>query len=85
MPKTLKPDHGLFLATLALVALGVAMVFSASTVTAEEKFGDANHFWLRQLMAGALGTEGRSDQWSSRPRAELGSPKAARNRLWTAS
>jgi cell division protein FtsW len=55
MPRTLKPDHFLFVTTLILVALGVAMVFSASTVTAEEKFGDANHFWLRQLMAGALG------------------------------
>jgi len=55
MPKTLKPDHGLFLATLALVALGVAMVFSASTSIAQDKFGDANYFWVRQLMAGALG------------------------------
>ena len=55
MPRTLKPDHFLFVTTLTLVALGVAMVFSASTVTAEEKFGDANYFWLRQLMAGALG------------------------------
>jgi hypothetical protein len=32
-----------------------AMVFSASTVVATERFGDANYFWLRQLMAGALG------------------------------
>ena len=55
MPKTLKPDHALFLTTLALVGLGVAMVFSASTVIAQEKFEDANYFWLRQLMAGALG------------------------------
>ena len=37
MPKTLKPDHALFLTTLALVGLGVAMVFSASTVIAQEK------------------------------------------------
>src|SRR5215471_6161276 len=55
MPKTLKPDHALFLTTLALVVLGVAMVFSASTVMAQEKFGDPNYFWVRQLMAGALG------------------------------
>lgn len=55
MPKTLKPDHALFLTTLALVAFGVAMVFSASTVFAQERFHDANYFWLRQLMAGALG------------------------------
>ena len=55
MPKTLKPDHALFVTTLALVGLGVAMVFSASTVIAQERFEDANYFWLRQLMAGALG------------------------------
>jgi cell division protein FtsW len=55
MPKTLKPDHALFLTTLALVALGVAMVFSASTVLAQERYHDANYLWLRQLMAGALG------------------------------
>lgn len=41
--------------TLTLVVLGVAMVFSASTVNAAERYGDANYFWLRQVMAGALG------------------------------
>jgi cell division protein FtsW len=55
MPKTLKPDHALFLTTLTLVVLGVAMVFSASTVIAQDQFQDANHFWLRQMVAGALG------------------------------
>jgi cell division protein FtsW len=55
MPKTLKPDHALFFTTLALVVLGVAMVFSASASTAQDKLGDANHFWVRQVMAGALG------------------------------
>jgi cell division protein FtsW len=55
MPRTLKPDHTLFLVTLALVVFGVAMVFSASTMIATEKFKDANYFWLRQAMAGALG------------------------------
>src|SRR4030095_2731263 len=55
MPKTLKPDHALFVTTLTLTVLGIAMVFSASTVIATAKFGDPNFFWLRQLMAGALG------------------------------
>src|SRR4030095_4479286 len=55
MPKTLKPDHALFVTTLVLTVLGVAMVFSASTVIATEKFGDASYFLLRQLVAGALG------------------------------
>jgi cell division protein FtsW len=53
--KTLKPDRALFLTTLALVVIGVAMVFSASAVIAKEKFGDPTYFWLRQVMAGALG------------------------------
>ena len=55
MPRTLKPDHALFFTTLALVVLGVAMVFSASAVIAKERTGDANTFWIRQAMAGALG------------------------------
>ena len=55
MPRTLKPDHALFLITLTLMLLGVAMVFSASTVIAKERYGDANYFWIRQLIAGALG------------------------------
>ena len=55
MPRTLKPDHTLFFTTLALVVLGVAMVFSASTVIAQDRTGDANTFWIRQVMAGALG------------------------------
>jgi cell division protein FtsW len=55
MPKMLKPDHALFLTTLFLVVVGVAMVFSASTVLAKDRYGDANYFWLRQSVAGALG------------------------------
>ena len=55
MPKPVKADHALFLTTLALSVLGVAMVFSASTVWATEKMGDANHLWMRQVMAGSLG------------------------------
>jgi cell division protein FtsW len=55
MPKTVKADHALFLTTLALSVLGVAMVFSASTVWAAERVGDANYFWLRQVLSGSLG------------------------------
>jgi cell division protein FtsW len=54
MPRTLKPDRTLFLTTLALVMLGVAMVFSASAVRATEQ-GEATYFWLRQVVAAALG------------------------------
>jgi cell division protein FtsW len=55
MPKTLKPDHALFLTTLALVVLGLIMVFSASAVIAKSRYGDATFFSFRQVMAGSLG------------------------------
>src|SRR5262249_8523456 len=50
-----KPDRVLFVVTLTLVALGVAMVFSSSVVVAKEKFGDANYFAFKQLVAATLG------------------------------
>jgi len=55
MPKMQKTDHALFLTTLALVVLGVIMVFSASAVIAKAKYGDAMFFSFKQLMAGSLG------------------------------
>src|SRR5438105_5029255 len=55
MAKKLRPDRVLFVVTLTLVAFGIAMVFSSSAVVAKEKFGDPNHFVLRQLAAATLG------------------------------
>ncbi len=55
MARKLKPDRFLFLITLILVGAGLAMVFSSSAVTAEEKFGDPNYFSFKQLIAAALG------------------------------
>ena len=55
MPKMQKTDHALFLTTLALVVMGVIMVFSASAVIAKAKYGDAMFFSFKQLMAGSLG------------------------------
>jgi cell division protein FtsW len=55
MARKLKPDRILFLITLALVGIGIAMVFSSSAVTAKEKFGDPNYFSFKQLIAGMLG------------------------------
>ena len=45
----------LFFVVLTLAALGVAMVFSSSAVVAKEKFGDANYFALKQVVAAVLG------------------------------
>jgi cell division protein FtsW len=42
-------------AVLALVSLGLVMVYSASAITAREKLGDSFHFLTRQLIAAGLG------------------------------
>jgi cell division protein FtsW len=55
MAKKLKPDRVLFVVTLALVAFGVAMVFSSSAIVAKEKFGDPNYFAFKQLVAATVG------------------------------
>ena len=55
MAKKLRPDRVLFFVTLTLVALGIAMVFSSSVVVAKEKFGDANYFAFKQLVAATIG------------------------------
>jgi cell division protein FtsW len=55
MAKKLKPDRVLFFATLVLVGLGVAMVFSSSAIVAKEKFGDPNYFSFKQLIFAVLG------------------------------
>ncbi len=55
MAKKLKPDRILFLVTLVLVGVGVAMVFSSSAIVAKEKFGDPNYFAFKQLISAMLG------------------------------
>ena len=48
-------DRVLLWAVLALTALGLVMVFSASAVSASEKLGDALYFVKRQAIAAGLG------------------------------
>lgn len=48
-------DALLFITTLALVALGVTMVYSASSIVAQEKFRDGYYFLKRQALYGGLG------------------------------
>src|SRR5215470_13476620 len=55
MAKKLKPDRILFLVTLVLVGLGIAMVFSSSAIVAKERFGDPNYFSFKQLVSASLG------------------------------
>ncbi|MGE5573121.1 MAG: stage V sporulation protein E [Bacteroidota bacterium] len=49
------PDVVIFLITLALLSVGVVMVFSASSVNAYEIFHDAYYFIKRQLAWAAIG------------------------------
>ncbi len=49
------PDAALFLMTLALLSLGIVMVFSASSVSAYEIFRDTYYFLKRQLAWAAIG------------------------------
>lgn len=57
MPRTLKTDKLLFVATFLLVCAGVVMVYSASAALAVEKFGQPYLFLVKQatfLLAGLL-------------------------------
>jgi len=58
MPRGMRPDRWLFLATLALCMMGAVMVFSASAVTAQSQTGSAYGFFLRQMAALAIGLAG---------------------------
>ncbi len=49
MAKRVGIDKWLFGSTLLLVVIGVLMVFSASAVMANERFGSAYYFLFRQL------------------------------------
>lgn len=48
-------DFLLLITVLALVGLGIVMVYSASFVVAGQRFGDPYHFLKKQAMAAALG------------------------------
>src|SRR4051794_38862699 len=48
-------DPLLLAAVLALVALGLVMVYSSSAITAQDKLGDAFYFIKRQVLAAGLG------------------------------
>ena len=47
--KKRSPDFLLFLTTMLLLVIGIVMVFSASAVVAEQKFGNAYYFLKLQL------------------------------------
>ena len=56
MPRKLSPDLWLFGVVLALVLLGVVMVYSASAIVAADRFGDPFFFLKKQLFWALLGS-----------------------------
>src|SRR5438067_5355100 len=50
MAKRLRADRTLFIVTVLLLFVGLVMVFSASAVVAQERFGSPYAFFLRQLL-----------------------------------
>ena len=50
MAKRVSVDRWIFGVTLVLVFLGLVMIFSASAVMANEKFGSAYYFLVRNAM-----------------------------------
>ena len=56
MPRKLSPDFWLFLVVLALLGLGVVMVYSASAILATDRFRDAYFFLKKQLFWAVLGS-----------------------------
>jgi cell division protein FtsW len=58
MPRSLQTDKQLFGVTLALCFIGAVMVFSASAMTAQDKFGAGYIFLLRQFVYIVLGIAG---------------------------
>ena len=48
-------DKVLFTVTLILVGLGIVMIYSASAIRAQERFGDPYHFLKRQMLWAVVG------------------------------
>jgi cell division protein FtsW len=55
MAKKLSSDTTLFAATVALMGVGLVLVWSASSVLAQEVHGNAYHFLVRQVVWAAVG------------------------------
>ncbi|NLB51687.1 MAG: FtsW/RodA/SpoVE family cell cycle protein, partial [Syntrophomonadaceae bacterium] len=49
------PDFILFITTLALIGIGLVMVFSSSAVTSSVNYDDAYYYFKRQLLWAIVG------------------------------
>jgi cell division protein FtsW len=52
------PDFLLFLLTVVLVVAGLILVYSASAILAQDRYGSSYHFFLRQLLWVGVGSLG---------------------------
>ncbi|HJM83584.1 MAG TPA: putative lipid II flippase FtsW [Nitrospinota bacterium] len=50
-----KPDYWIMVCSIALLAIGIAMIFSSSAMIAEEKFHDPFYFLKKQALWAAIG------------------------------
>jgi len=55
MYRVLSFDKMILTATLVLIALGILMIYSSSSIRAQERFGDSSFFLKRQLLWAGLG------------------------------
>ena len=55
MAKKLSSDTSLFAVTVTLLGVGLVMVWSASSGLAQERYGNAYHFLVRQVVWAAVG------------------------------
>ncbi|MEK7364137.1 MAG: FtsW/RodA/SpoVE family cell cycle protein, partial [candidate division NC10 bacterium] len=55
MPRKMVPDMWLFAAVVALVSVGVVMVYSASAIISADRFRDPYFFLKKQLFWAVLG------------------------------
>ena len=54
-PPSSRADRTIFVLALILIAIGIGMIYSASAVMAQKRFGDSAYFLKRQLMWFAVG------------------------------
>lgn len=55
MPVKRRPDYWILAITVALLIIGIVMIFSSSAVIAAERFGDSYYFLKRQIAWTAIG------------------------------
>src|SRR5438105_11332685 len=54
-PPSSRADRTIFVLALVLIAIGIGMIYSASAVMAQKRFGDSAYFLKRQMLWFAVG------------------------------